>query len=126
MKQLTSRILYNYWNDVRGDRLAPKRFEIEPGRIAGILSETFILEDEGDGHFPFRLAGTRICECFGAELRATDFLDLLGDRRDIGEDLLTRCGHQGAAITFELEAHSACGRAASFEAIVLPLVHPAH
>ena len=44
MQQRTNQILFAYWNDVRGERLAPRRFEIEPARIATILPETFILE----------------------------------------------------------------------------------
>ena len=75
MRSKTSQILFNYWNDVRQNRLAPKRFEIEPSRIAPILSETFILERLDWDSYRFRLAGTRICDEFGVEFRGTDFLD---------------------------------------------------
>src|SRR4051812_13786849 len=44
MQQRTLQTLYGYWNEVRAGRLAPQRLEIEPSRIAGILSETFMLE----------------------------------------------------------------------------------
>ena len=44
MKHKTSNILYSYWNKVRGDRVTPRRFEIEPAQIAAILPATFILE----------------------------------------------------------------------------------
>ncbi|MEO1694679.1 MAG: PAS domain-containing protein, partial [Pseudomonadota bacterium] len=44
MKHSTSHSLYAYWNEVRDGRPAPRRFEIEPSRIAHILSETLILE----------------------------------------------------------------------------------
>ena len=75
MKQKTSQILYAYWNGVRGERMAPRRFEIEPARIATILPETFILERLDTDTFVYRLAGTRMCEQFGCEFRGANFLD---------------------------------------------------
>ena len=125
MKQPTTRILYDYWNDVRGNRLAPTRFEIEPSRMAAVLSETFILERSEDGSYPFRLAGTRICEQFGRELRGEDFLALAGsDRRAISRALGT-VTQSGAVLVLEIESETDDGRTALFEVIVLPLVHPA-
>jgi hypothetical protein len=123
MKQRTSQILYRYWNEVRGTRLAPTRFEIEPGRITGILSETFILE--GDGlSFKFRLAGTRMCEQLGRELRGKEFLELFGeDDVAVLSRSIEAITAQGAVGVFELEARDASERAVTFELILLPLVH---
>ena len=73
MKQTTIQTLYAYWDGVRAGRIAPRRLEIEPARIAAILSETFMLEC-GDGDYRYRLAGSRLCELFGYELRGTSFL----------------------------------------------------
>ncbi len=44
MKHPTSRMLFSYWDSLRGDRAAPERGEIEPGAIRHILAETFILD----------------------------------------------------------------------------------
>ncbi len=124
MQQRTSHILYGYWNDVRGERMAPRRFEIEPSRISEILAETFILE-RGDSHsFVFRLAGTRICDHFGIELRGRNFADLAGeaDRAKI-EVAMTSITDQGAVGVFELEARDGKDRPVRFEAVVLPLLH---
>lgn len=124
MKNKTSQILYAYWNEVRGKRLAPRRFEIEPARIGSILPETFILERIEGGAHRFRLAGTRIFECFGNEFRGADFLDLWQgvDRELAGLDL-DKVAEQGAVATFSFEGGGSDGRKASFEAILLPLVH---
>ncbi len=62
MQQPTSRQLYAYWDRVRNGRIAPKRFEIEPAKIAPLLPETFITEATGLRTYRFRLAGTKICE----------------------------------------------------------------
>lgn len=124
MKQPTSRILYNYWNDIRRNRPAPSRFEIEPAQIAPILSETFILERSEEAGYPFRLAGTRICERYGRELRGHDFVWLAGDDRHLVIKALEAVTNGGAVAVLDLAAETADGRAAVFEAVVMPLVHP--
>jgi hypothetical protein len=125
MKQPTSRILFDYWNDVRRGRLAPTRFEIEPSRIAPILSETFILERTSGPAYPFRLAGTRICEIVGQELRGTDFRSLAGEDIRTVTRALETVTHEGAVAVLELEAATPDERTVTLEAIVLPLTHPA-
>jgi hypothetical protein len=69
MKQSTSRMLFSYWDGLRGERAAPERGDIEPGAIRHILADTFILEIGGDGLARFRLGGTRLCALFGRELK---------------------------------------------------------
>jgi hypothetical protein len=124
MKQRTSQILYAYWNEVRGERLAPHRFEIEPARIVSILPETFILERVDCTTYRFRLAGTRICEQFGFEFRGTNFLDLWsnGDRNALERHLATITDH-GAVGVFHFEASPGDRRSVSFELVLLPLIH---
>lgn len=126
MKQLTSSLLYDYWNDVRGERLAPTRFEIEPSRISSVLSETFILERNEDGTYPFRLAGTRVCEQFGRELRGTDFLSLVGSDYRLIARALGTVTTAGAALLLEIEAESDDSRTVQFEVVVMPLLHPSN
>ena len=76
MKQAATRELYNHWNDLRGDRAAPDREEIEPASIRGLLNDTFILERGPRQPFAFRLCGARIGELFLAEMRGANFLGL--------------------------------------------------
>lgn len=124
MKDSVSRTLYAYWNDVRGTRLAPQRFEIEPSRIAGILPDTFILERIDNATSRFRLAGTRICESFGAEFRGVNVFDLFGDEDRITlQRQFSVIARQGAAGLFTISAETATGLNARFEMLLLPLVH---
>lgn len=124
MQHKTSQILYAYWNEVRGSRLAPRRFDIEPSGIASILPETFILERLDTRRAPFRLTGTRICENFGEDLRGRNFLDLWrdGDRSDIEQDLAT-LADKGAVASITFEASRRNGDKVMFEATILPLLH---
>ncbi len=124
MKQTTIRLLYNYWNDVRRDRLAPTRFEIEPSRISRVLSETFILERNADADHVFRLAGSRVCEQLGVDLKGRDASWLGGPDHAIVDAMLEKVTRDGGVSLFEFEASTPDGRSAEFEAIILPLVHP--
>ena len=124
MGQTTSRMLFDYWNTLRGRRAAPERFEIEPAKIASLLPETFIIECGGLLSYRFRLAGTRICEQFGRELRGLDFTQLWNpsDREAVG-NLLHSIVTESAigAMTFDGMTREDC--AAPFELLLLPLVH---
>ncbi|MFE1598511.1 PAS domain-containing protein [Methylobacterium sp. ID0610] len=80
MKHPTSALLHAYWNGLRGARAAPERGEIEPGEIRHILADSLILEVEpSQREATVRLAGTRICALFGAELRGRGFAGLWGE-----------------------------------------------
>ena len=75
MKHPSNRELFDYWNERRGNRLAPERADIEPSAIRQVLGDTFVLAtDDGIGYYPFRLAGTRLCALFGRELKGESFL----------------------------------------------------
>jgi len=124
MKQRTPQILYGYWNEVRAGRLAPLRLEIEPSRIAGILSETFMLERLDAATHRYRLAGTRLCELFGSELRGANFLDGWSepDRAALEHDLATVC-EQGGVCVLTIEAAADTRHRIEIEAVLLPLLH---
>ncbi len=124
MKHQTTRSLYTYWNALRGERLAPRRFEIEPGRIGDILPDTFILERQDQQCFPYRLTGTRICELFGSDFRGTDFM-WGWPERDLPalRSRLNTISVQGGAAVFTAEGITDSGRSILLEIIALPLVH---
>ena len=124
MQQPTSRQLYAYWDHVRNGRVAPRRFEIEPSMIAAVLPETFIVEGTGALGYRFRLAGTQICEQFGRELRGADLLSLWEDAdRDAVASLLRNVVADGVVGYGCFRAYSCTNRQASFEFVLLPLIH---
>ncbi len=124
MQQTTSKELYAYWDRVRNGRLAPLRFEIEPAKIAKLLPVTFIAECEGLLSYRFRLAGTRICEQFGRELRGGDLLGLWepNDRHAFAS-LLRHVVSDAAVGQVLFDAVSDADRHAQFELVVMPLIH---
>jgi len=124
MQQKTSRLLYEYWDGVRKERLAPLRFDIEPSKISGLLPETFIIECADLHSYTVRLAGTRICTQLGYELRGTDILDHWShDDREALESLLLNVKESGAVAVLRLSASDGQARRAWFEMTLMPLVH---
>ena len=124
MRFKSSKILYAYWDELRGSRIAPRRFEIEPSRIADILPETFILEKVAAKGYRYRLAGTRVCDRLGEQYRGMDFLSCWGkkDRAVLARDLDTVSEH-GAVLVADVEARYSDGPRVKLELLILPLLH---
>ena len=122
MSSSTDNQLYDYWDRVRNGRIAPHRAEIEPAAIAPLLAETFIVEYAAPMQFRFRLAGTKICDHFGRELRGTQFLDLWdGADRHAMTSLLANLFGEGAVGRVTFQGLSLEGRHCSFSMLLLPL-----
>ncbi|ABD55359.1 PAS domain-containing protein [Jannaschia sp. CCS1] len=83
-----------YWDDLRGDRVAPGRIEISPAAISRHLSRICILERPRAGTVRLRLAGATVSSRAGMELRGMPFRSLfaLDDRNtamDAAETAIT-------------------------------------
>ncbi|MBV1865882.1 MAG: PAS domain-containing protein [Rhodobacteraceae bacterium] len=82
--------LLNYWERLRGGRIAPMRSEIDPREISGALEYTFILEHTKLNQIRFRLAGNKLCDLLGMELRGIPAYALIApESRDYFTDILT-------------------------------------
>lgn len=126
MKLPTTRGLYDYWNAVRGARLAPRRYEIEPSQIVPFLSETIILEKPNTEECRVRVAGTQIGEWLGHDIRGELFFDLWGpeDRIVLMDNVTAMCAHGGVGLfEFDVQERDADFASASFEMLLLPLTH---
>jgi hypothetical protein len=124
MKHKTSRALFAYWDSVRAERIAPQRFEIDPSRISALLPYTFILEHIDSETLRYRLAGTRICEIFGTELRGTNFLDgwTLKDRVSLLRQVSVM-SNQGAVLNLYVKLGAFDADTVECEVLLLPLMH---
>lgn len=124
MRHNSTRIVFAYWDALRGDRLAPDRAEIEPSHIRDALADALMLEiDETAGH-PFRLAGTRLCALFGRELKGFAFADLwTGSASRDGRALVDTVLGETAAVVAGVAATTQSGRTLPLELLLLPLRH---
>ncbi len=123
MKLYSSKYLYEYWNDLRGNRMAPMRKELDPTMLKDVLPNLFLLDRKGPSSYDFRLAGTKTCNIFGKELRDENFLDLWSDNdRESFISLLDTLSEQGAVIVCGLKGMSG-ENIVEFEFLALPLFH---
>jgi len=122
MKHERTKALYQYWDGVRGKRRAPRRLEIEPGAIAPLLPNVFILERVDPATYRIRLAGTHLCGYCGHELRGRLFTSLWPEEeREAVRSLLHSVTEDAAGAVAGLEGREPQGRSASFELLLLPL-----
>ncbi|MEM8813027.1 MAG: PAS domain-containing protein [Pseudomonadota bacterium] len=122
MKHQTSFKLYRYWTRMRGDRLAPRRSEIEPADIREILAETFVLNADTEMAYRYRLAGSRASAPYCRELKGRDFLSLWsGNDARAMETLLQGVCEDAAAAVVGWEGGNLRGQTLMFETLLLPL-----
>jgi hypothetical protein len=71
------------WSRLRGQRLMPRRSDLDPATLKPILPYMNILEVRARDQLIYRLAGTAIRDMIGTELTGRNLLDLTGpnDRR---------------------------------------------
>lgn len=62
--------LLDHWERLRAGRIAPLRSEIDPRQIENALQHAFILERPENGEARFRIAGMKLSELMGMEVRA--------------------------------------------------------
>lgn len=124
MKHPSIRQLFEYWNERRGNRLAPEREDIEPASIRHVLADAFILSFDPSRRHPFRIAGTRVCALFRRELKGDGFLDLWSETN--GTDvrtLLAFVADQSVGVLADVAAMGTTGTMVNLELLMLPLNH---
>lgn len=122
MKNTSTRLVYEYWDTLRGERAAPERGEIEPGALRHALADTFVLENEPIGPV-FRLAGTRLCALVGSELRGRAFTALWPDVESQGDmrRLVQTVMDETAGAVAGLSGETQSGAPVYLELLLLPL-----
>ncbi len=122
MKNPSTRMVFEYWNELRGERAAPERGEIEPGALRHALADTFMLENEPIGPV-FRLAGTRLCALIGSELRGRAFAALWPDVEAQGDmrRLVQTVMDETAGAVAGLSGETRTGAPVYLELLLLPL-----
>ncbi len=125
MQHETNRVLFAYWDQLRNGRIAPKRNEIDPARISTILPQVMMLDCQTPGNYCFRIAGTKLCRYFDAELRGYNFLNLWHpfDRKSM-RDKLAAISEHGNPATFDVQSHNTFGETVFSELLILPLTRP--
>lgn len=122
MKHGASRILFEYWDEIRATRPAPERGDIQPSAIKSVLGDTFILELTHQNSFRFRLAGTRLCSLFCRELKGRSFLDGWDEKdQQAVTAMLSAITQDGAAAVISFNGTTELGQSVDLELLLLPI-----
>jgi hypothetical protein len=125
MKHGVNRTLYQYWDELRGTRTAPNRSEIDPGRIRGLLGDTFILEAVDPDTYRYRLAGTRLCSTHCRELKGRNFLrGWSNEDREALASIMAAITEDAAAAIIGVDGCTERNQVLKMEMLLLPLHMP--
>jgi hypothetical protein len=111
MNDLMLSTLKSYWERLRAGRIAPYRAEIDPRQFESALENMFIIEKISPEAMRIRLAGMRICEMMGMEVRGMEpgFLVSADDRLRF-DRLLNVVMGEPAVVELKLDAPGRVGR----------------
>ena len=127
MKHPSTRAVFDYWNEKRGNRAAPERADIDPAAIRHALGDTFMLAADFVDNLRFRLAGTRVCALFCREIKGEEFLSLWDEISHSSiEDLLAVVNNETVGAVAGLTGRTADGSELDLEFLLLPLAHSGH
>jgi hypothetical protein len=111
MNDLMLSSLKSYWERLRAGRIAPYRAEIDPRQFESALENMFIIERISSDNMRIRLAGMKICEMMGMEVRGMQPGFLIDDPdRTRFERLLNVVMGEPAVVELKLAAETRAGR----------------
>lgn len=121
LKHVSTRALFEYWNQLRGERPAPSRSDIDPGAIRHALGDTFMLTADFVDGIRFRLAGTRICALFDREMKGESFNALWSEAsRAQMADILTAVVDEANGLVAGIIGRTETGTEIELELLLLP------
>jgi hypothetical protein len=127
MKHPSTRKLFDYWTERRGNRPAPERFDIDPAEIRHALGDTFMLAADFVDQLRFRLAGTRVCTLFCREIKGETFASLWGEAsRKAVEELAQAVTAENEGFVAGLTGYTEDRSEVGLEMLLLPLAHVGH
>ncbi len=110
MNDLMLSSLKSYWERLRAGRIAPYRAEIDPRQFESALENMFIVEKLGPDNMRIRLAGLKICEMMGMEVRGLQpGLFMAEADRVRFERILNTVMNEPAIVELQLQARNRSG-----------------
>lgn len=127
MKHPSNHAFFAYWDEKRDGERAPDRRVIEPNAVRQLLGDIFVLSNESERDFPFRVAGTRVCALLDRDLKGENFSALFAaaSRAQI-TDILGIVSEELLVAVAGLTATERNGSLAYFELLLLPFNNRAH
>lgn len=122
MRQAAVTKILAYWDSLQGESPVPAAAAVDPRALKSHLPDLFMIERLDRAVFAFRLAGTRMCQRFGRELRDHDFVRLFPSGQQ-GEVLaqLNRALQGGESLVLNAEASTLDGKTVDAQIVLMPL-----
>jgi hypothetical protein len=121
MKHPANREFFAYWDEARGDAVAPDRSNLGPDPVRHLLGDIFVLSYDPAAGYPFRVAGTRVCALLGRDVKGEGFSGLFhGESRREIEDILGIVAEETIATVAGITAFAADGAPIPLELLLLP------
>lgn len=122
MRQTATTKILSYWESLGGESATPAAASIDPRALKSHLPDLFMIERLDRAVFAFRLAGTRMCQRFGRELRDHDFVRLFPAAQQ-GDILAQLNGalQNGESLVLKAEAATLDGKTTAAEIVLMPL-----
>lgn len=114
--------LQDHWEGLREGKLPPFRSEISPRHLLETLDTLFILEMLAPDDIRVRIAGVKVCEMMGREVRGQTPLSFFdGNARGRFAAVMTDVLNRPTVARLGLETCDSLGNCATAEMILLPL-----
>jgi len=114
--------LKQYWESLRAGRLAPYRSEIDPRQFEHALENMFILEIIGEETIRVRLAGMKLCEMMGMEVRGmSPRAFMMPEDRSRFDDAILDVVRKPAVADFVMETVDYNGKSGTAYLLLMPL-----
>ena len=126
LTQPAGKAAYDYWNALRNGRDLAGRSDVDPAALRSVLPQIMLLQHLHAKEIVFRLAGTRICQAFGRELRDHSLLSLW-DRahRSVIAGALIASLKRATPLVLRFRAHALGREPRDGECMLLPLLDEA-
>ena len=122
MTHSTLQTLRAHWDDICEGDLPPFRSDIAPRTIPGVLDTLFILEQLGPQDTRVRIAGIKICEMMGMEVRGQSPMSFFQDNsRGRFDNILSEVLGQPKIAYLGLDTVDKLGNTGHVEMVLLPL-----
>ncbi|WP_157966355.1 PAS domain-containing protein [Oceanibium sediminis] len=114
--------LRDYWESLRNGRVAPYRAELDPRRFEDVLEHMFILEQLNPDQIRVRLAGMRLCEMMGMEVRGMPpEAFVTSDHRRLFTQHLASVLTTPSVVELDLRTTDTFGKTMKAQMVLLPL-----
>jgi len=123
LKAPVLKTLYAYWQEIRGNRPAPRRNDIDPSEIVSVLPYLALLDVESaPRRYRVRLIGTTVVSWYGSDFTGRYLHELdFGSGNSFSYTLLDQIVDRVAPGHMSGEYRKADGRLIRYERVYMPL-----